>query len=571
VSRWTYSYGEKPYTVFAYERPERNHEVWVRYTDLSTLDPTRPTKHKYAYERLGLQVRDPLTGRRNRRCERTAEVEVQRFQGQLVASQRKGNVQSPAVPTTPEQKAEPEVGVALTLARGFELALDTKLGKYASDETRRYDDMVTYRDRLFGVPGGRKALIEPSLTWVELQVRHVRVLWRSLADAYRRSGGKRYGPRVAEQMVDAIYTVASWLREEQRIPTNAALHPPGWRKRLYAEWAERTGEPLQEPARPRHSPEEYRRIFAVLRDPRVDPRIATAIETAAECRTGQVLECWRSMVDLPEIDPATYETAPLGTLGQITIPGAGRKLGETVVFTPDQRRAWDAYLSGQMREYEDAWQRGELRDYPVFPGFHKWRGGAVESWSPRDAERMQPMGRDGARVAFHFVEKIAGVPEIPGRGWYGLRRIASDLAEDETTDDRVKDRLGGWRDSRTRQRIYQDRLTHALRTEAAKVRRAIRSGKPMPDAPSAPVSPVVHLELDAILASLTDEQRAVLLARLLATNQAPTVTTTVTKTPTPISLGKPAIGNPVLATLYRERATGLEPATSSLGSWHSTN
>ena len=32
---------------------------------------------------------------------------------------------------------------------------------------------------------------------------------------------------------------------------------------------------------------------------------------------------------------------------------------------------------------------------------------------------------------------------IVGRGWYGLRRIAADLAESATTDDRVKDRLGG--------------------------------------------------------------------------------------------------------------------------------
>jgi hypothetical protein len=46
---------------------------------------------------------------------------------------------------------------------------------------------------------------------------------------------------------------------------------------------------------------------------------------------------------------------------------------------------------------------------------------------------------------------------MEGRGWYGLRTIAADLAESATTGDRVKDRLGGWQDSETRKPIYQDR------------------------------------------------------------------------------------------------------------------
>lgn len=40
------------------------------------------------------------------------------------------------------------------------------------------------------------------------------------------------------------------------------------------------------------------------------------------------------------------------------------------------------------------------------------------------------------------------------------------MAETETTDDRVKDRLGGWQDSETRKHIYQDRETDRLRAEA---------------------------------------------------------------------------------------------------------
>ena len=89
---------------------------------------------------------------------------------------------------------------------------------------------------------------------------------------------------------------------------------------------------------------------------------------------------------------------------------------------------------------------------------------------------VKPISREGARVAFKQLEAIAKVKHVEGRGWYGLRRIATDLAESATTDDHVKDRLGGWQDSETRKQIYQDRQTDELRAEAAKVRRALRLG-----------------------------------------------------------------------------------------------
>ena len=97
-------------------------------------------------------------------------------------------------------------------------------------------------------------------------------------------------------------------------------------------------------------------------------------------------------------------------------------------------------------------------------------------WTRRVRANVKPLSRDGARVAFKELEAIAQVDHVEGRGWYGLRRIAADLAESATTDDRVKDRLGGWQASETRKQIYQDRETDELRTEAAKVRRALRLG-----------------------------------------------------------------------------------------------
>jgi hypothetical protein len=52
------------------------------------------------------------------------------------------------------------------------------------------------------------------------------------------------------------------------------------------------------------------------------------------------------MLLLPEIAPNEYESAPPGALGQIEIPSAGKKHGEVVVLTPEQRRAVDDALAG---------------------------------------------------------------------------------------------------------------------------------------------------------------------------------------------------------------------------------
>ena len=130
---------------------------------------------------------------------------------------------------------------------------------------------------------------------------------------------------------------------------------------------------------------------------------------------------------------------------------------------------------------------------------------------------MKPFSRDGARVAFKELEAIAKVEHLEGRGWYGLRRISANLAEPATSDDRVKDRLVGWQDSETRKQIYQDRQTDELRTEAAKVRRELRLGDRVAPSEATPlngVGPVV--DLDALLAALTPEQRAQLATKINA-------------------------------------------------------
>jgi hypothetical protein len=63
------------------------------------------------------------------------------------------------------------------------------------------------------------------------------------------------------------------------------------------------------------------------------------------------------------------------------------------------------------------------------------------------------------------------------RGRKSLNVVEKDgSSSDFASDERVKDRLGGWQDSESRKHIYQDRETQELRAEAANVRQRLRLG-----------------------------------------------------------------------------------------------
>jgi hypothetical protein len=148
--------------------------------------------------------------------------------------------------------------------------------------------------------------------------------------------------------------------------------------------------------------DEYRRIFVAMSDPRVDPRIRLAIKLAAECRTGQVLRCTRRMLALPEVAPNEYESALPAALGQIEIPGAGKKHGEVVVLTPEQRRAVDDALAGYLANYEAAWAVGQIEGYYLFP-----------------SSKMRMLDDSGRR----WTRKVR-----PGSGLYRATALASRLS-----------------------------------------------------------------------------------------------------------------------------------------------
>jgi hypothetical protein len=517
---WRYSVGAKPHTVSAYERPERDGEVWLRWSN-----PTKPGRDKREYRNLKVKVRPTPSAPVDARQVLIVEQAVHDLHAELVRGRtltlvvpsgvqpiaRTVTVPEPEQPPAPARQetsaaASSATPGVLTLRAGFALALAVPDGKYSSTKSRRYIEMLAMSKRLFGESGEERRLIDPELAWDAFDAQALRALRREMAKRYLASKGEQFGMRIAEVLIDAIYSVAAFLREDGRIPLTVCRRPDKWRQQLRIAWTEETGQRVKKGSKPRHTRTEYRQIFCALEDERADPRICLAIELAAEMRTGQVLTCTRTTLTLPDIDPALYDSMPAGTLGTIEIVGAGKKRGELVMFTPEQRRAVDRALAGYLSRYETAYRAGLVTDYPLFPGgkMHGKRDDPRPRKPFKVKPNVKPINRTGARHAFHELERIAGVDVIEGRAWYGLRRVGSDLAEDYTTDERVQNALGAWADSDTRRRIYQDRESQAVRAKAADVRRRMRVGKgmavPSDDATASAEEPATQTPEQRILA-----------------------------------------------------------------------
>lgn len=160
--------------------------------------------------------------------------------------------------------------------------------------------------------------------------------------------------------------------------------------------------------------------------------------------------------------------------GTFTVFGKKTKGGEKIALTFEQRVAVDHSLETLLAKAEDAYDPANARtNYFLFPS-----GKLVQGAADVERARKAPVTRDALRKAFHALEVAAGVTPGEGRGWYGLRRVATDAAPNYTSDRRVLDKLGGWTaGSTTREDTYQDREDELLVAETAAVRRAWRAGE----------------------------------------------------------------------------------------------
>ena len=298
------------------------------------------------------------------------------------------------------------------------------------------------------------------------------VVWRWFLE--RSKAGER--ARTAERAVDTLYQIARWLHE--RYPDVIPRVEPmrGWKARLADEWEEEFRDQLVDPEQSakelRHTPADVERIFQSLH--RADPRLALLLDAGAELREGQVARTRRSAVDL---------TPNLGRwgLGRLTVRGAKKKRGAIIDLHPELRdhleHAWGP--EGYLQELETAYRRGEIEDYYLFQHgrMRKKSRGCDVMVVPLDRHLANagPMDVSTLVPIFHAFEKQIGIVQVPGRAFYGLRRVLADIAPAYTNDDRVLDCLTGHEPrGSTRRVVYQNRWRDEDIAGAAEVRRMIR-------------------------------------------------------------------------------------------------
>lgn len=416
---WSYTVGEIPVELTAYERAERGLAIYTRVWDGAAIGK-----------------RKKLCGPIRTKAGRIDPILAMQAQQSAIERQK-------AIATGIDMEQDGP----LTLAVGFRKMLDKKEGKFAAESdwkkaVKRYPPIIV-------------EALGDDLLWRDVKHLHYRKLWRWIADEFNAS--KRFGPREAEKIVGFLRSAARWLQLEGLIEPGEALPAPGWQQTLKTEWTEKTGNPVLPPNKPRYSEDENRRLWAAL--PKADPRLRIAVEIGAELRLGQVPRSRRTDV-LPH---GEHE------VGKVRVHGRGKKLGETPVLDPSARIALERALTdGYLKDLESAYRAGTIADYFLIPGGKLLKGFA----QLKHAGRM--WDKDGGlRKAWKKLETAAKIDHVSGRDWYGLRRLSADLAEDVTSDARELNVLGGWSSTKTREN-YQQKGRADIAERARDVREKIR-------------------------------------------------------------------------------------------------
>lgn len=427
---WTYTVGEPPHQVTAYERADRKYAIYSRVWD---------GKRNRDKRKLCGPIRD----------ERGRIIPEREIEAQQAAIERQRVVESGADDVL--ATAGP-----LTLRQGFRRMLHPREGKYAAssewvrDRTRQSEHVVR-------ILGG-------DILWTDIRHAHYRKVWRTLAAEHRDEG--LHGLRSVEMIVDCLNATARWLQGEGLIEPGTALPAPGWREAMRQEWQEITNQPPAPPKKPAYTDAEFEALWLNLH--RADPRLELALEIGAELRLGQV----RLRTRRSDIEPARGFR-----VGAVRVHGSRKKHGELVILTLQQRHVLTrALTSGVLADLEAAYRAGEIPDYYLVPGgFLR----TVTDHRGRTVRRAQvrwsntPFGKTGMMKAWRKLERLAGVRWVKGRGWYGVRRVQADRAEDVQKDARVLNRMGGWKHTSTRERYQQERRTE-ISEQAARTREKIR-------------------------------------------------------------------------------------------------
>lgn len=423
VAAWEYVVGMLPNRVTALENHQRRGVLYLHWRV-----GKKPIKRS-----LGYGLRDAKG-----RIDKDAELRVKKD-----AEQKYLELIGKAEPVT-------RAGADLTIAQGWELAIDPDKGKWNKDTPHRRE-LKRCIDRAKGVLG-------PHRTWNSIERGDLRMLWRK--ELARVRATKRPGARSAHLVVSRLLSVAAWLREEGKIAVTACLP---W-KAMWEEMGVDIGE--YTPKRLRYTLDEFNAILQASWQ--VNQRIAFALLIGAEYRLGQVIErVHRRHLDFLE--------------GTLTIAGRGKKRGTIIYLTTEQLAdTWWVLHHGYLAALEQAFDAGTIQDYPFFPerlrpARSPKKEKAIEA-AVLHASR-ESMDSNSMREWFNEAEKLAGVTHVPGRGWVGMRRTGVDGAKEERISREGLQEAGGWSTTQVPDSIYAKQQQAWAAKEAATVRARLRSKK----------------------------------------------------------------------------------------------
>lgn len=341
---------------------------------------------------------------------------------------------------------------AVTVGQTWDLISDPATGKYPHPSP--------FRDELERSLAYAVATWGADRLWVSITADDwTRLMRQRLTEQVQRG---RVGLRSTEITVSRILTAANWLRKKKRIPMDAAVIDPDWRKDELAPFymGLTKTKSMPEPNRPRHTDDEARRLIAVSWE--VDPRFGLLMALGAELRLGQVARAKRSDLDL--------------SANTFTVKGSGDKKGETIELTVGQslavQRAFSTYLFEAEGDYLVPQRIPD--DYYLFPGGRLYGKKAGEAMATVGQARAAHINENTIRDWYWAAEKLAEIPRIRGRGVYGVRRAAVDHALGKKVSQQGLKSLGGWSSDEMPRRVYADQENRQGRKEAASARASFR-------------------------------------------------------------------------------------------------
>lgn len=427
--KWEDAFGFAPHRVWVGERADKAGVLYLRWWDAA--------RGNWKWKSLGASLRDEK-GRILPHLQAMARAAAQEQYERLTGK------------TAPAVVAE---RAPLTLGQTWAAITDHATGLYPHDTPHRKEVAreLKHAVRILGA----------DTPWAIIDKARYTQLLRTRVDELVRDGHQPL--RGGEITMQRIHAIAAWLRDNERIPADAAIPSSKWKDALVRYIEQVNGGRIPEPHRPRYTLEEMRALIHKSWD--VDPRFGLLMALGAELRLGQVARCRRSDLDL---ERRTFK-----------VPGRGKKRGTVMELTPGQvaacRRALDGYLAALERQ---------CPDYPLFPAGQMTGGRKGEPVAhPVRHGSADPITSTAWRKWLTETEELCGIPHARGRGAYGIRRQAVDAVKAAKISREGLQAHGGWSSSQIPDAIYADQEMEYARQEAMEARAKIRGENVPPTYP----------------------------------------------------------------------------------------